>query len=93
MTMEDPDQDLASMSRERLVDEVKLLRKAIRLHRDSAGHDLCWYHPEMWSMLPEKVVPTPIVPDWPEFMRGCVRYRQSLDREIPDATRSKKEYS
>lgn len=92
MTMEDLDQDLTCMSRQSLVDEVKMLRKAIRLHRDSAGHDLCWYHPEMWGLLPEKKIPTPTVPDWPEFMRGCVRYRQSLDLNLPDAPRSKKEY-
>ena len=23
--------------------------------------------------------PLPEVPDWPQFMKGCVRYRQSLD--------------
>jgi len=25
------------------------------------------------------------VPDWPEFMRGCVKYRQSLDKQPPRA--------
>jgi hypothetical protein len=23
------------------------------------------------------------VPAWPAFMRGCVRYRQSLDEQLP----------
>jgi hypothetical protein len=32
--------------------------------------------------------PVPVVPEWPEFMRGCVRYRQSLDEQAPDAARS-----
>jgi len=25
------------------------------------------------------------VPPWPRFLRGGVRYRESLDRELPDA--------
>jgi hypothetical protein len=24
------------------------------------------------------------VPDWPEFMQGCIRYRQSLDETLPE---------
>ena len=32
--------------------------------------------------------PIPVVPEWPEFMRGCVRYRQSLDTRAPDASRT-----
>jgi hypothetical protein len=28
------------------------------------------------------------VPEWPEFLRGCVRYRQSLDEQAPNAPRS-----
>lgn len=34
-----------------------------------------------------------IVPDWPQFMRGCVRYRASLDDEQPDAPRSDAEFA
>ena len=89
--MEDLDQDLSEMDRERLVAEVKRLRKAVRTHRDSSGHDLCWYHPELWAVLPEKVHPKPTVPDWPQFMKGCVKYRQSLDQDAPEAPRSKEE--
>jgi hypothetical protein len=33
--------------------------------------------------LPEESDPSPEVPDWPEFMRGCIRYRQSLDSQVP----------
>jgi hypothetical protein len=40
----------------------------------------------------EKQDPLPIVPDWPEFMRGCVRYRQSLDRQASQAPRSSQPY-
>jgi hypothetical protein len=86
------DEDLAGMSREQLMDEVRRLRQGIRTHRDSAGHDLCWHHPELWKLLPEKQDPLPTVPDWPEFLRGCLAYRESLDRELPDAPRSAEPY-
>ena len=75
------DEDLEAMPREALIDEVRRLRAAIRVHRDSAGHDLCWHQPALWSLLPERTDPVPVVPDWPEFMSGCVKYRQSLDRQ------------
>jgi hypothetical protein len=32
------------------------------------------------------------VPDWPQFMQGCVRYRQSLDEQAPDAPRTRDSY-
>jgi hypothetical protein len=34
----------------------------------------------------------PAVPTWPEFLRGCLRYRQSLDEQLPDAPRSDAPY-
>jgi hypothetical protein len=73
------DDDLQSMGREQLVHEVKRLRAGIRTHRDSSGQELCWYHPALWALLPEKTDPLPDIPAWPEFLKGCVRYRQSLD--------------
>jgi hypothetical protein len=82
------DEDLMSMPREALLDEVRKLRKGIREHRDSSLHELCWHHPQLWGLLPERTDPQPVVPAWPEFMRGCIRYRQSLDREQPNAPRS-----
>ena len=82
------DDDLGGMSHEQLVAEVKRLRHGIREHRDSTGHELCWHHPALWSLLPEKSDPIPIVPDWPQFLRGCIRYRQSLDEQAPHAPRS-----
>jgi hypothetical protein len=81
------DADLDALSREQLVLEVLKLRRAIRAHRDSSGHDLCWYHPGLWSLLPEKIAPAVAVPAWPQFMRGCIRYRQSLEEQAPDAPR------
>lgn len=82
------DADLEGMSRDQLVAEVKRLRQGIREHRDSTGHELCWYHPALWSLLPKQSDPLPIVPDWPQFLRGCIRYRQSLDEQLPQAPRS-----
>jgi hypothetical protein len=33
------------------------------------------------------------VPEWPQFLAGCVRYRASLDVQAPDAPRTQKRYS
>ena len=86
------DTDLEPMSREQLMEEVKKLRNAIRAHRDSRLHELCWHHPALWGLLPEKTDPLPVVPCWPEFISGCVRYRQSLDVQAPGAPRSDEPY-
>lgn len=79
------DDDLETLSREDLIAEVKTLRAGIRAHRDSTGHDLCWHHPQLWGLLPEPIDPQIAVPPWPRFLRGCVRYREALERERPDA--------
>jgi len=81
------DEDLKEMSRDDLVAEAKKLRRAIR-HRDSSGHELCWFHPDLWNVLPEKYDAKVEVPEWPKFMEGCVRYRKSLDEQNPDAPRT-----
>ncbi len=86
------DDDLASLTQQQLVLEVVRLRDGIRRHRDSTGHELCWHHPELWGLLPEATDPLPTVPEWPQFMHGCIRYRQSLDDQIPTAPRSTAEY-
>jgi len=86
------DNDLLAMTREQLVDEVRRLRNGIRAHRDSTGQELCWHHPALWSLLPASTDPVPTVPAWPEFMRGCVQYRQSLDAQLPNAPRSDEQY-
>ena len=74
------DEDLQLMSKDELVEEVKKLRTGIREHRDSTGQDLCWHHPKLWSLLPEKINPKISIPDWPDFMKGCIAYRTSLDK-------------
>jgi hypothetical protein len=86
------DDDLDTLSREDLIGEVKKLRAGIREHRDSTGHDLCWHHPQLWGLLPEAVDPQVAVPPWPRFLRGCVAYRESLERQRPDAPIHDREY-
>ncbi len=81
------DNDLSVLSREQLIEEIIKLRNGIRKHRDSTGHELCWHHPDLWALLPEKTDPTIAVPEWPQFMKGCIRYRTSLDEQKPDAPR------
>lgn len=82
------DDDLGVLTREQLVDEVKRLRAGIRAHRDTSGHDLCWHHPALWRLLPEPLDQQLAVPAWPQFMRGCIRYRESLDEQLQDAPRT-----
>jgi hypothetical protein len=79
------DEDLQRMDREALVAEVTRLRAGIRAHRDSSGHELCWHHPQLWGLLPERIEPDIAVPPWPKFLRGCVKYRESLERQAPGA--------
>jgi hypothetical protein len=87
------DEDLERMSREKLIEEARKLRRGIRRHRDSSLHELCWHHPALWGLLPEKTDPQPVVPDWPRFLEGCIKYRLSLDEQAADAPRSRKPHS
>ena len=81
------DNDLESMSNRQLVDEVIKLRQGIRKHRDSTLHDLCWFHPQLWGLLPEKTDPQPQVPTEERFLEGCKIFRSSLDEQLPNAPR------
>lgn len=76
------DEDLDQMTQAELIAEVKKLRNGIRQHRDTSGHDLCWHHPALWGLLPEKTDPVPMVPEWSQFLDGCIRYRRSLDEQV-----------
>lgn len=76
---EDPlDADVSYMDHATLIDEVKRLRRGIRSHRDATGHNLCWWVPELWNLLPEKVAPKPEIPPREEFLHHCALYRDSL---------------
>jgi hypothetical protein len=86
------DDDLETMSLEELKTEVRRLRSGIRAHRDASGHELCWHHPQLWGLLPERKDPQPVVPGWPQFLAGCIRYRASLDEQLPDAPRTDEPY-
>ena len=86
------DDDLQGMTREQLIAEARKLRNGIRKHRDSTAHELCWHHPMLWGLLPEKTDPIPMVPAWPQFLAGCIRYRQSLDDQAPTAPRTTRPY-
>jgi hypothetical protein len=85
------DDDLLEMSPDQLRAEVIKLRAGIRAHRDTTEHELCWHHPALWGLLPEQTDPLPTVPEWPQFMRGCVRYRESLDSQLAAAPRTDRE--
>src|SRR5262245_18658755 len=88
----DMDEDLDVLTRDELISEVKKLRAGIREHRDSTKHDLCWHHPQLWRLLPERVHLDLEVPAWPMFLRGCIRYRESLDKQLPLAPRVSEEF-
>ena len=87
------DEEIKQWTRDQLIEEVQKLRNGIRKHRDSTKNELCWHHPDLWNLLPEKVEPDLAVPAWPEFLRGCVRYRESLDIQLPSAPRVNEEYT
>jgi hypothetical protein len=86
------DEDLQKLGRDELIAEVRKLRQGIREHRDASGHDLCWHHPQLWGLLPERIEPAIAVPPWPKFFRGCLKYREALERELPNALVHDKEY-
>ena len=86
------DNDLQDMTRDELAAEVVRLRQGIRGHRDSSGHNLCWHHPQLWGLLPEPIPQALAVPAWPQFLRGCLKYREALDKELPDARRMDVEF-
>lgn len=92
MSMTASDDQLGFLSHVELVHEVLRLREGVRAHRDSSGHDLCWHHPQLWTLLPDATDPLPEVPEWPQFMRGCIRYRQSLDEGLAQAPRTNREH-
>lgn len=90
--MSDHDRDLERMTTAELAAEVKKLRQGIRRHRDATGHNVCWYVPELWELLPEKVNLLPLVPPREEFLQCCAEYRDSIiqSAEVGDLIRHAK---
>ncbi len=86
------DEDLDAMSPEQLIAEARRLREGIRAHRDSSGQELCWHHPDLWALLPDAQESPGSIPEWPQCMRGCIRYRQSLGEQLPRAPRTREEW-
>lgn len=86
------DEDLDGKSQEELKAEIIKLRRGIREHRDSSRHELCWFHPKIWALVPEKLEIRVSVPEWSQFLKGCIKYRESLDQQLPDAPRTDGEY-
>jgi hypothetical protein len=80
--LDPPNADIYSMGTYALIEEIKKLRAGIRKHRDATGHNLCWYVPELWALLPERLDPRPEVPPVGEFLENCAAYRASLDHAI-----------
>lgn len=71
-------EDLDRLTPEELKAEVIKLRQGIRTHRDSQGHELCWYASELWGLLPEEYNQLRQVPAFCEFLENCIKYRKSL---------------
>jgi hypothetical protein len=74
--------DLNELNREELLAELVKIRNAVSAHRDSTMHYLCWHHPALGDLLSEKSSVRAVVPEWPVFRRGCLKYRQSLDEQL-----------
>ena len=51
--------------------EVRKLRRGIRQHRDSSLHELCWHHPALWGLLPEKQTRSPRSRNGPNSCRAA----------------------
>ena len=49
-------------------------------------------HLNVGVVLPERIRKDIAVPDWPQFLRGCLKYREALDRELRDAPRTGAEF-
>lgn len=81
------DEDLEAMGREQLDAEVRKLRDGIRADSQRTGHDLCWHRPELWSLVPDYVAPSPDVPRREEFIQQCELYRDSFDPPLPNGPR------
>jgi hypothetical protein len=86
------DDDLDDLTASELRAKVERLRAAIRQHRDSTGHDLCWHHPDMWGLLPESVEPDVAVPEVAQLPSRVCPLPRVADRQLSSAQRTTQEH-
>jgi hypothetical protein len=81
---ENLDEDLEAFDRTALIAEISRLRGGIRASRQQRSRPVLASSRTL-GLLPEYVDPAVAVPPWPTFLRGCVAYREALERELPQA--------
>jgi hypothetical protein len=60
---------------------IKELEDAIRKHRETTGHNMCWENDEeLWTVLKDGIKLDHTPPNWCEFMQNCAAYRASKDK-------------
>lgn len=73
--MPDADDDVGSMGRHALRQEVVRLRHGIRAHRDAKGNDRCWIDDAaLYALLPEDLPADTRLPPKEEFLRNCEKF-------------------
>ena len=72
-------ENLNQLNRDQFIEEIIKLRNGTREHRDSNGQALCWHHPKLWKLLPEKSDLKIEAPEWSEILKGCIHYLASLE--------------
>lgn len=79
-----PDQDVPTMSFDRLREEVLRLRAGIREHRDAKGDDRCWLDDiKLYGLLPDDVAAITTLPPREQFLRSCQKFYDT--RQCPHA--------
>lgn len=58
------------MNNEEPIAEVKKLRNGIRKHRDSTGHDLCWYPPSCEAFCRKRRTPSRLYRNGPSLWKA-----------------------
>ena len=68
-----------------VLQSIKILRKAIRYHRDQKGDDRCWLDDEhLWALLPEAKSSPRSLPPFQEMMKRCAAFHRFRRLENPD---------
>lgn len=80
------------LTREQLLIEVRKLRAA-SVSTTIAPVIRCAGTIPSLGTLTEPIPADILVPEWPRFLRGCVKYWEALDHELSDANRTDAEFS